>query len=94
MCLNYQDNLKRRFYSKNELHYFFKRSVFLNFFVKFTIKLKVYKFKSFFFFSRIKNRCIYSGRAKGILPFFRASRICVRENLCKGFYAGFYSRSW
>ena len=43
---------------------------------------------------RIKNRCIHTGRGKGILTSFRLSRISFRELACQGLLPGVLKASW
>lgn len=44
--------------------------------------------------SRIKNRCIETGRAHSVLRFCKLSRICLRENASKGLISGISKASW
>jgi len=43
---------------------------------------------------RLKNRCIVTGRAKGISRFFKISRIQLREWACMGLLPGIRKASW
>nr|YP_009733044.1 30S ribosomal protein S14 [Jaagichlorella roystonensis]QHU78340.1 30S ribosomal protein S14 [Jaagichlorella roystonensis] len=44
--------------------------------------------------SRIKNRCIETGRAHSVLSFCKLSRIRLRENASKGLISGISKASW
>ena len=43
---------------------------------------------------RIKNRCILTGRGKGVYTFFRLSRIRFREIASQGLLLGVSKSSW
>jgi ribosomal protein S14 len=42
----------------------------------------------------IKNYCILSGRARGVLRDFKLSRILLRKMGAKGFLSGLRKKSW
>lgn len=44
--------------------------------------------------TRIKNRCVTTGRARGVLRHFRMSRLEVRQLQLKGFLYGIRKSSW
>ena len=44
--------------------------------------------------TRIKNRCIISGRSKGVYRFCKLSRIRIRELAGKGLLTGVTKASW
>ena len=44
--------------------------------------------------TRIKNRCIYSGRSKSVLKYFRLSRLSFREAARQGLLPGVFKSSW
>jgi ribosomal protein S14 len=44
--------------------------------------------------TRIKNRCVQTGRAKANLRFFKISRITFRELASKGLLPGVTKSSW
>ena len=44
--------------------------------------------------SRVRNRCIESGRSRAILKFFRLSRICFRDKASKAAIPGVKKSSW
>jgi len=43
---------------------------------------------------RIRNRCMLTGRSRGVYSKFRLSRIAFRENAAKGFLPGVFKSSW
>ena len=43
---------------------------------------------------RIRNRCFITGRPRGYLRQFGMSRICLREQVAKGFIPGLRKSSW
>jgi small subunit ribosomal protein S14 len=44
--------------------------------------------------SRLKNRCQFTGRARGFLRKFRMSRLCFREHALAGLLPGVTKSSW
>lgn len=44
--------------------------------------------------TRIKNRCVISGRGRGVFRFFRMSRLQIRDNSIKGLLYGIRRSSW
>nr|WPW57295.1 mitochondrial ribosomal protein S14 [Dystaenia ibukiensis] len=45
-------------------------------------------------FTRIRNRCVMTGRARGVYQLFRMSRICFRDLANKGELKGITKASW
>ncbi|GMN52742.1 hypothetical protein TIFTF001_021901 [Ficus carica] len=45
-------------------------------------------------FTRIRNRCVYTGRARGIVSLFRMSRIVFRDLANKKLLDGVLKASW
>ncbi|GMY19628.1 ribosomal protein S14, mitochondrial-like [Fagus crenata] len=45
-------------------------------------------------FTRLRNRCIFTGRPRGVYSFFRMSRIVFRELANKGALQGIKKASW
>jgi len=43
---------------------------------------------------RLKNRCQFTGRARGFLRKFKMSRICFREMANQGYIPGIVKASW
>ncbi|KMZ70229.1 Ribosomal protein S14, mitochondrial [Zostera marina] len=44
--------------------------------------------------TRVRNRCIFSGRARGVLSLFRMSRIVFRTLANRGEISGIKKSSW
>lgn len=44
--------------------------------------------------TRIKNRCVFSGRSRGIVKSFRMSRLMLKSNILRGFVTGIRKASW
>lgn len=45
-------------------------------------------------FTRLRNRCVMTGRARGVYQLFRMSRICFRDLANKGELKGITKASW
>ncbi|KAG2672345.1 hypothetical protein I3760_13G035700 [Carya illinoinensis] len=45
-------------------------------------------------FTRLRNRCIFTGRPRGVYQFFRMSRIVFRELASRGALNGVKKASW
>lgn len=73
--IQFNQVLRKRFYYEGQYLLVLKR---VN-----SVSLKV--FKPLFFFSKIRNICIYTGRSRFVFKFFRFSRLVLN----KSFYAGF-----
>lgn len=43
---------------------------------------------------KLKNRCIITGRQRGVLRDFKISRMCFKELASKGFLPGIKKSSW
>jgi ribosomal protein S14 len=57
-------------------------------------KLKLQMFKKNSSKTRIKNRCVFTGRARSTIRFFRMSRLQVRDLYVKGLLYGVRKSSW
>jgi len=44
--------------------------------------------------TKINNRCVSTGRAKGVYRLFKCSRICIRELVAMGALPGVKKASW
>jgi|TARA_B110000967_G_scaffold188708_1_gene211791 small subunit ribosomal protein S14 len=44
--------------------------------------------------TKINNRCVSTGRAKGVYRLFKCSRICMRELVAMGALPGVKKASW
>lgn len=62
--------------------------------VRLLYKLKLLEYVKNASLTRINNRCISSGRRRGILREFRMSRLEVRQLQLKGFLYGVRKSSW
>lgn len=56
--------------------------------------LKLAKFKSKFFKTKIKNRCIYTNRSRWIINKFRISRMKFKKMASIGLLQGVKKSSW
>jgi small subunit ribosomal protein S14 len=43
---------------------------------------------------RLRNRCQFTGRSRGVLSTFKLSRLCFREMANKGLIPGIFKASW
>jgi len=43
---------------------------------------------------RIRNRCSFTGRSRGLLRRFRMSRITLRQFIAQGLISGIFKSSW
>lgn len=43
---------------------------------------------------RLRNRCQFTGRARGVLRKFKLSRLCFREMANQGLIPGIFKASW
>jgi small subunit ribosomal protein S14 len=62
--------------------------------LRLTYKLKLNSYPRNSSFTRIVNRCVTTGRGRGVLRFFRMSRLEVRQLQLKGFLYGIRKSSW
>lgn len=44
--------------------------------------------------TRLRNRCQFTGRARGFLRKFKLSRLCFREMASAGLIPGIFKASW
>ncbi len=44
--------------------------------------------------TRLRNRCQFTGRARGVLSKFKLSRLCFREMALQGLIPGIVKASW
>lgn len=61
---------------------------------KFFLYFKIFKYYSKQYISHVRNRCIHTGRSRGINRFFRMSRILVRSKSGQGLLTGVKRSSW
>ena len=57
-------------------------------------RLKLSKLPRNSSFTRLRNRCIFTGRARGVYAAFRMSRIVFRDLASKGLLNGIKKASW
>lgn len=96
--LNSKDARRRRLFSKVETRWVLLRSLFHNQSVSFPFRQFLYE--KFLHFppnsspTRIRNRCVVTGRAGSVLRRFRLSRITFRELALAGKLTGISKSSW
>ena len=57
-------------------------------------KIKLNSFKRNTSKTRIKNRCVFTGRGRSVIRYFRLSRLQVRDLYIKGLLYGVRKSSW
>jgi len=57
-------------------------------------KMELHSFKRNASATRIKNRCVITGRGRGVLKYFKMSRLQVRDTFFKGLLYGVRKSSW
>lgn len=89
--LNYKDNLRRKVFLRDEKFTNFIRLFIVDKRIKFPIRF----FIRFVFFykrrsmrSKIRNRCLLTGRSRFVLRYFRLSRASFRDVASFGFLSG------
>ncbi|KAE8038747.1 hypothetical protein FH972_011224 [Carpinus fangiana] len=95
---NIHDNQRRQLAAKYELkHKLFKaflRDPALPAEAREQMQLKLAKLPRNSSFTRIRNRCIFTGRPRGVYQLFRMSRIVFRELASRGALNGIKKASW
>lgn len=93
-----KDKKKRNLYKKYELKKKILKSIVLNRNVYIEKKNKVQelvnKIPKNASITRIRNRCIVTGRGRGVYSFFKLSRLSFRELASFGFLPGIRKASW
>jgi len=56
--------------------------------------LEFRKFLSVIFFVRVHNRCVLTGRGRGVYRYFKLSRMFVKKLISYGFFIGVRKASW
>ncbi|XP_057956900.1 small ribosomal subunit protein uS14m [Malania oleifera] len=95
---NIRDNQRRQLAEKHEL----KRMLFKAFLrdpdipaeVREQQQWKLAKLPRNSSFTRVRNRCIFTGRPRGVYQLFRMSRIVFRELASRGALQGIKKASW
>ena len=89
---------KRRQYVKHflnrQVHKSFLKNTKLSISERQVVYNKFNKFSYKYSIVRLKNRCILTGRSRGVLNLFNISRIKVREMLDNGLLPGVKKSSW
>jgi len=62
--------------------------------IRWTIQKKLLSFSNNSSMTRIKNRCILTGRSRSVYRFFKLSRIQLRKLASEGFLPGVSKYSW
>lgn len=93
-----KDKRRRFLFEKNEKKILCLRALWkekrLPFSLRLFYKFKLNRFRKNFSKTRINNRCVLTGRGRGILKFFRMSRLQIREAHWRGFLYGIRKASW
>ena len=66
----------------------------LNLSIRLLYKIKLNSLKRNASRTRIKNRCVFTGRARSTIRYFRMSRLQVRDLYIKGLLYGVRKSSW
>lgn len=96
--LAWKDKKRRVLYASYEEGRVFLRAIIKNMLL--VGKLRIAAYKSFFLFprdasiTRIKNRCNYTNRGRGIYSKFGLSRLMFRKYVWKGKLTGVKNSSW
>ena len=98
MAFTQKDSNKRQLVAKNELARLKYKSIIKNQNlppgIRYKFILKLNKLSRNSSKTRIKNRCILTGRSRGIYSMFRLSRIKFRELASQGMLPGVKKASW
>ncbi len=90
------DKKKREVYSKNEKKRLILKGIVNNEFLPKKIRNKALISLSYTpgYFVQIKNRCIYTGRARAYIKEFRVSRLVFKNLANNGYFRGVMKASW
>ncbi|SRR5213080_3201120 len=98
MAFTQKDSNKRQLVAKNELARLKYKSIIKNQSlppgIRYKFILKLNKLSRNSSKTRIKNKCILTGRSRGIYSMFRLSRIKFRELASQGMLPGVKKASW
>jgi ribosomal protein S14 len=94
-----KDKKLRYCFFQNEFYILLYKSILKDSFLdndfKFFIYLKLFRLiNNRVFSSRIRNRCVVTGRARGVNRFFKMSRLLVRSKSSQGLLTGVKKSSW
>ena len=90
------DKKKRIIYSKNEKKRLVLKGIVKNEFLAKKVRNKALITLSYTpgYFVQIKNRCIFTGRARAYIKEFRVSRLVFKNLANNGYFAGVRKSSW
>lgn len=98
MAFTQKDSNKRQLVAKNELARLKYKSIIKNQSlppgIRYKFILKLNKLSRNSSKTRIKNKCILTGRSRGVYSMFRLSRIKFRELASQGMLPGVKKASW
>jgi len=93
-----KDNKRRQLFFKHELTRLVFKSLLQNFSLprifRTKLQLQLTLLPRDSSLVRIQNRCILTGRSKGVYKFFKLSRIQIRELAAQGKIMGLQKSSW
>lgn len=93
-----KDYKKRQQYKFYEIKKVVLKSIIYNQYISLKYRLKAQnildKFPRYSRLSLVRNRCILTGRGRGIYGKFKLSRIMLRNKIVIGEIAGFKKSSW
>lgn len=81
--------LRRNYFKKEQKILIFKsllRNSNININIRQIIQLKFLLFLNNIFSSRIKNRCLLTGRSRGLISCYKVSRLSFREYIEKNYF--------
>jgi len=90
----FTDNKNRNTFSDNEIFFnscqILYQSKFSNKLLYFFLKRR----KPSIFFTKLKNRCIFSGYSRSVLSRVKLSRVAFSKKILNGSMTGFYKSVW
>jgi ribosomal protein S14 len=96
--LSYKDLTRRKLFKKNELEKIRLRAVCSNQKlaspIRFLYLQKLATFSKNSSLTRIKNRCIVTGRSQSVYKFFRLNRITLKEMISQNLINNVRKSSW
>lgn len=92
------DKKKRKLALKLQKRKFILKFLFHNFLIPFSIRniffFKIFKQKKYYNVTRVRNRCIFTYRSRGVYRLMKVSRICIRNMAGQGVLPGLFKASW
>jgi len=92
-----KDLKKRKIFLKIEKKKYLYKFLFINFFLKKKKSIKLLKYinkKKLISKTKIKNRCVYTNRSRGVSKYFSLSRISQKNFMEFGLIPGFIKAVW